>query len=406
MESKVSEFSKGWRVLLAATLGCGLGAAAFITATLGFFMPAFEAEKGWDRVQVGGAATAFLLGVLCFSPVAGRLCDRLGSRKTAFGFIILLVAALMGIGVLVDDLWALYLGYFLVGLAGAGTSFVVYSRAVNTWFDSARGLALGIMIGGSGLTMAVAPFIITQVVTGYGWRAGYFALAALSATALVAVIPWLKERPVERGSSEQLSGMSLSEILKTRHFWTIAVALVLISPVFSGAVVHLAPMYRDLGASSPTIQIAAASFGFSMILVRPVIGQFLDRWHPPAVAAAALSLPALALLFAGEFGPSFAVPYAIALGVGLSAESDLVAYLASRYFGMRAFSEAYGWLFAASTVGFALGPILAGKAYELSGDYDFARMAAAACCLAGAACFVSLGRSPRQVIDTPAPATT
>ena len=57
-------------------------------------------------------------------------------------------------------------------------------------------------------------------------------------------------------------------------------------------------------------------------------------------------------------------------GLAAGAEVDLMAYLASRYFGLREF----GRIFAALYVGFALGPgvmvPLFGRLRDLSGSYD------------------------------------
>jgi MFS family permease len=66
---------------------------------------------------------------------------------------------------------------------------------------------------------------------------------------------------------------------------------------------------------------------------------------------------------------------AVLVGLGMGAEVDLIAYLQSRYFGLRAFGQIYGYLFAVFTIGTGLGPFVMGAAYAATGSYRPALMA-------------------------------
>ena len=48
------------------------------------------------------------------------------------------------------------------------------------------------------------------------------------------------------------------------------------------------------------------------------------------------------------------------------------AYLVSRYFGLRAFGEIYGYAFAAFTLGGVVGPLLMGVGFDSTGSYRLA----------------------------------
>ena len=54
-----------------------------------------------------------------------------------------------------------------------------YAKAVSSWFDERRGLALGIAMTGIGIGATLVPQFARAVIDAYGWRAGYVALAAL-----------------------------------------------------------------------------------------------------------------------------------------------------------------------------------------------------------------------------------
>jgi MFS family permease len=57
------------------------------------------------------------------------------------------------------------------------------------------------------------------------------------------------------------------------------------------------------------------------------------------------------------------------IGLSLGAEVDILAYLTSRYFGLKAFGTIYGMFFAAVLFGTAFGPVSFGLAFERTGTY-------------------------------------
>jgi len=93
------------------------------------------------------------------------------------------------------------------------------------------------------------------------------------------------------------------------------------------------------------------------------------------------------------------LPYAAAflIGVGEGAELDVIPYMVSRYFGLTAFAEIYGYLFAVFTLGGVVGPMLIGKAFDASGSYGQILAAFAVATLAASALMTRLG--PYQVLQ-------
>jgi MFS family permease len=82
------------------------------------------------------------------------------------------------------------------------------------------------------------------------------------------------------------------------------------------------------------------------------------------------------------------------LGVGAGAEADLLGFLVSRYYGMRAFGQIYGWVFAAFLVGSAIGPYLLGAAFDILGSYGLALYLCAAALIVVIALLLLLPRFP------------
>ena len=59
----------------------------------------------------------------------------------------------------------------------------------------------------------------------------------------------------------------------------------------------------------------------------------------------------------------------VLVGIGLGAEVDLIAFLSSRYLGMRSFGEIYGYFFAIFMLGAGLGPFAMGVSFDRTGSY-------------------------------------
>jgi MFS family permease len=65
------------------------------------------------------------------------------------------------------------------------------------------------------------------------------------------------------------------------------------------------------------------------------------------------------------------VPYvgAVALGLGIGAEVDLMAFFTSRYFGARNYAKIYGTMFGIFAFGVGIGPALSGGSFNLFRSY-------------------------------------
>src|ERR1700758_212363 len=72
---------RGWRVVLAASLGVMGGFGSLFVYTFAVFVKPLSAEFGWSREQIssGFGLAAVTLGLV--SPLLGRWIDRLGPRR-------------------------------------------------------------------------------------------------------------------------------------------------------------------------------------------------------------------------------------------------------------------------------------------------------------------------------------
>ena len=84
-----------------------------------------------------------------------------------------------------------------------------------------------------------------------------------------------------------------------------------------------------------------------------------------------LALAALGtFLLSGAESLAIGLVAAALIGFGMGGEADVTPYLLSRYFGLRAFSALYGLTWTVYAVAGAMGPVLMGKAFDLTGSYE------------------------------------
>ena len=389
--------SRRWAVVAASCIGCGAGLAALPFYGLSSFMTPLEQEFGWTRAQIGLASTCLTTGIFLSVPYIGRACDRFGVRRVVLPSIVLFAAALAALTFIGRHIGSLYTGYALLALLGAGTTPVSYSAVVARWFSSQRGLALGVTLAGTGLAAFFAPRVLTTIITEHGWRAGFLAMSALSLIALPLALWFLREPPsVARAAraADDEPGCTLREALRSYRFWIIAGAFFAVSLGISGLIINMISMLQDAGLTAAHAARIASLIGIGVIVARLTIGYLVDRLFAPAVGAAVLLLTAIGCGLLAVAGPVVATAAALLIGFAMGAEVDLIAYLVSRYFGLRHFGAINGCGYAAYNVGAACSPFLIGVLFSFTGSYALALEITSGLCVLSGLALLTLGAYP------------
>jgi MFS family permease len=315
---------------------------------------------------------AFSIGTVLASPFVGGLVERAGVRAIAMLGQVGLAIGMLLISCAQQPIWTFYLAWFALSVLGVGTSPIVWSRAVAGAFERRRGLALGIMLCGTGLAGILGPLVTGHLIAAFGWRDAYRLLAA---SQIVIGLPFTflvlqTGAGTAAVSSASLSGISLSAALRLSSFWRLAFAFVLISIVVAGLIVHLPAMLVDRGSSPAAAAATVAMLGYAVIVGRLSLGLLLDRLPANLVGAAFVLIAAVTcLLLANGVGLMAAV---LLLGLCAGAEVDLLAFISARLFGLRHYAQIYGCTMSAFAFGAGLGPIAAGAIHDWTGRYTAA----------------------------------
>jgi MFS family permease len=359
--------SAGWLVVFGSTLALIVGNGPIILFTFGVLLQPISAEFDWPRSVLASALVVSHVTGAVVMPFVGILVDRIGVRRIALPAIVLFALATAGAGLLGGSPAGFMLLYAFLGLVGAGHSTLTYGRAVSTWFDARRGLALGIMLAGIGIGAALIPKYTYYWVSTEGWREAYFALGGLLfVIGFPSVALFVRDRPPRANmATADLDGMTLGAALRSYRFWFTSTSMMLVAAAVNGTIAHIVPILSDRGIAPGTATTAVAASGLSLIIGRVLSGLALDRFYGPYVAAFffVVSLIGMAILGIGATGP-LAVVAAVLLGLGIGAEGDIMAYLTSRYFGMAHFGAIYGCVLAFFTLGSGLGPWIMAHAFD------------------------------------------
>lgn len=402
-QSKFSEISEHSGVLLACFVGMMFGVAAIPFYTLGIFAGPVTDATGWTMQQYQTAFTFIIAGTL-FGPLFGHFCDRFGARPVAIFSTIAFALSLASLGVAANmGLYAFYGAWAIMAIVGQGTGPVIWTHVIGHSFRKNRGLAFGIVLAGSGVFAAFGPALVTNLITVWGVNAAYGLLGALVIlVAFPLVVIFLRTSDEKSVSSEpdqsalDEDGLTLKAALQNYRFYLIAASFFVIAFGVAGLISNMIPLLESGGVSLAEGSILVGLIGVSVISGRLIIGALLDRFWAPAVSALALLCPALACLLLLDDVTGWNATIAILLvGFAAGAEFDIVAFLATKYFGLRAYGKIYGLLFIALFVGAALAPPVFGRAFDTQGSYRSILLIFATAIPVAALCLLALGPYPR-----------
>ena len=380
----------GWKIVGTSILCYSAAPGQFAIGILGVFVIPLQLEFGWSRADIF-LSTAFLtLTQAIFTPLLGSLVDKYGSKKVMMPSLFFFGLLLGGIPLFVGDTAPLYLFYAIIGGLSGGAAAVPYLRLAGAWFVKKRGLAFGLVMSGGGLGYAYSPPLVQYMIDNYGWRSGYYMLAAILIFLVLPLIQlFIYDKPQDinllpDGDSDgeglgvneavieydDVGKITLGALLKMPLFYQLFTTFMLLTFCLYGLMSNLVPMLNDRGMDTSTAALAASTVGITIIVSRIVIGILLDKYFAPRVGMVCFMLSAMgtAFLAFGAVGPT-AFLAAIFFGFSVGAELDLLAYLITRYFGLSSFGMVYGILFAAFLGGVSLGPVVFGRLFDYYGSY-------------------------------------
>ena len=376
----MSEFTYGWKSLLAATIGTMCGIFTLTNYTQGFFVGPVTSEFGWSAPQFFLSYTVLMCSGLLTGPLIGYIAQRVGLRTVGIvgltGHSLAYVVLSLNTGSLV--LW--YLSWALVAILGAGSLPIIWTGVLNNWFTKHRGKAIGITMAGTGLGAFLLPPIVEFLIANHGWRTAYrgIGLGALLIS-LPIVFALFKEKPDSSTATDgevmankvETWGLTTRDAMRTKQFWILGAVLFLTVIVVAGLLSNFERIMTEQGFERSSIAQIAAVMGLTVIIGRLMVGALVDRFWAPGVAACFFLVATLGLLILVGTQVTMATALLVAVMIGLAAgaELDLLAYLTGKYFGPAHYPAIFGLIIAFFTVGAGIAPPLFGMAAQMFQGY-------------------------------------
>nr|WP_043605165.1 MFS transporter [Novosphingobium sp. Rr 2-17] len=347
-----------------------------VAIPLGVMLVPIAEDLGWSRTTVAGAFTALSLSQAVAYPVAGRIADRFGTRRTLLTGFLTLSLALLLVSVSPASPIAFYALFAFTGFAGVLASTMVLAKLLAQWFDQRLGFWLGLVGGvGNGLGGMVMPGLAALMAATLGWR---YSFAAIGLTILVVGLPLFyatlrapeQEAAADDPASARIAGRSFAEVMRSPLYWVIFIAVALGGGALTGVFANTVTILETQGIATGAATLAVSLFAMVCVINEPLVGHLLDRAsRPRRVAAFYIAAIAGLLLLAHAHTPAMAIAGAMLTGMGLGAEFSVLPYLLTRYFGLREMGAISGVAYAGALIGNGLSPLLLNGLFEYTGSY-------------------------------------
>ena len=384
-----------WIVLGALTL-CTL-AGSGLRSVFGVYIKPMEAEFGWGRGALSGAAALSLLLLGAAAPVVGRLADRWGPRRLTI--IAIVVLGLGSIGAAqVTSLWQVYLtvGVFMA-LGAGGMGMTTGAALAARWFEARRGLAIGVAAAGMSAGQLVVIPLAAVLTIYYGWRHSFFWLGlGLLVLILPVALKLVRNNPEDEGlrpygasgpaqtaaqaaAAQQAGRVSLTEAAQTANFWLLMSTFFVCGYTSNGMILtHFMPHSLEHNFTTLQASSALAVMGAMNIVGTIGSGWLCDRFGRRGPLATYYFLRGASLIFLLYVWdvPSLHL-WAALFGLNYISTVPPTTTLTANIFGRYSVGELSGWIFFSHQVGAALGAALAGWLFEWTGSYSSAFVSAA-----------------------------
>ena len=376
--------------------------------SVGVFIQPLQDAFGWSRAQIslGPALTAPF--VILLASLMGVAIDRFGPRRIGVIGVTSLFLANIALSMVGPSIWSWWAVWLAIAVVNLFIQPSVWTAAISGMFAAGRGFALALTLCGSGIGSIITPYLSYQLIAHLGWRMGMVSLACFWGAIAIPLVYFLftsvKDKARKAPAAAALAapfpaaipGAARRQLLSWR-FIRLALAGWLIASVVISLVMNLVPVLTSNGLTRGQAANVAPLLGVASIAGRLLIGFCLDRMRGTVLAAISVCLPIVAslLLIAAPGSIPAAAAAVFILGLALGAELDLVAYLTSRYFGLRNFGLLFGTIGGLITLAGAVAPLIMNLIFDATQSYAIALWAYIPLCLISALLFLLLGAYPK-----------
>jgi sugar phosphate permease len=385
----------GW-YMVAAGSGLQVLQSSLMTQSFGAYLAVLQAERGWSKTALSGAAALQQMESAILGPVLGWFIDRFGPQGMIRAGIVVFGIGLMLLS-FTDTLLAFYGAFVVIALGASLCGFFPVNVALIHWFERWRAralssLSLGIALGG------ISVPLVAWSLQANGWRATAFVSGIIAIVVGLPLAMVFRRRPEDHG--EVVDGIArpenpqgnaalekpdtgrdftAREALRTPAFWLLSLghgfALLVVHAVSVHAIAH---MHQGLGYS-----VAQASLVYTLLTLSQIGGVVIgwligDRYDKRLISGGCMlghMAGLLLLTYAGTAADAvpastpMVLAFAVLHGAAWGLRGPFMQALRADYFGRSAIGMILGLSVMIIVVGQVGGPMVAGILADATGNY-------------------------------------
>ncbi|MBV8056694.1 MAG: MFS transporter [Deltaproteobacteria bacterium] len=345
--------------------------------TVAVFVPALlRAFPRWSRAEVALLPSLLALSAGVSVLPIGWLLDRVEARLVMIFGAIASGSAFL-IASQANSLFPMMAAYLLMGIGITAGTVLPASLVLANWFDARRGLAMGVAIAGTTVGGMVMTLVASGVILRWGWRIAYIALAVpmiMVAVPLVALT--VRNRPPEMAKlnavqdTSRLEGFETPDALRARSFWMLVIANLCFGFAAAGTVAHMVAYLEGIGYKPGSAALAMSGFFGCAAFGKIAMGYVADRISARLALAADFTATALAfvMVFSAAHLMALAV-FIVLFGIAAAAPLVLLPLLVAESLGRRRYGVLAALAGIPGTLGATVGPVVAGRIFDMTGSY-------------------------------------
>lgn len=378
--------------------------APLVNACASLYLTEVTKEFGISRSAFTMTNTIVAMCGMVLAPFWGRVYQKYSARLVLSASLVGFALGYMSYSI-AGSLIQLYFSAFLVGVFYQGCAFLPVSMLITSWFDSRRGLAMSISLGGIGIGGSLLSPLISSLIMTQGWRNSYRLIGLM---VMIIAVPTafllLRGNPedmhLEPFKSSKESGapkeqkeensreVEIGRARKKPYFYLHLMGMFFLGVVCSAPLRQISPYVEDLHGAAKAALIVSL-YSFIGIFGKLLLGMIHDRFGSmkgTLVAFGLMILGFLCLLFGKYMGLLYlmAVFYGIGNGVG-TVSAPLVV---GATFGKKNFNLMRGLTQSPMQLGMSLGGLMLALTYDVTGSYGLGWIGCIVLCIISAMCFL------------------
>jgi MFS family permease len=360
--------------------------AGLMTQSFGAYVAVLQAERGWSKTALSGAAALQQMESAILGPFLGWFIDRFGPQGMIRVGVVVFGLGLMLLS-LTDTLTSFYAAFLVIALGASFCGMFPINTALIHWFERWRARALSSMSIGLALGGVSVPLIAWSLQT-FGWRSTAFASGVIAIVVGLPLAMVIRRRPEDSG--ETVDGLpphayvegapiapdlrrdfTAPEAVRTPAFWLLSLghgfALLVVHAVSVHSITH---MNQGLGYS-----VERASLVYTLLTVSQMggvgIGWLIgDRYDKRLIAATCMLMHMTGLLLLTyAISVPMVLAFAVLHGAAWGLRGPFMQALRADYFGRSAIGMILGLSLMIVVVGQIGGPMIAGILADHTGNY-------------------------------------